>query len=90
MLDLLAAKPKFTLPPSRAAAATIDRYLLRARVPLQQQTRRPPLLLSIDGTDGQTLDHFITLTAYYADRVIVGDKTLLISLHHVGPKTFYS
>jgi len=89
MLDLLAAKPKFTLPASRAAAATIDRYLLRARVPLQQQTRRPPLL-SIDGTDGQTLDHFITLTAYYADRVIVGDKTPLISLHHVGPKTFYS
>jgi len=37
----------------------------------QQQTHQPPLLLSIDGTrtDGRTLDRFMTLTAYYADRV---------------------
>ena len=44
----------------------------------QQQTRRTPLLLSIDGTDrhtdrqtdGRTLiDRFMSLAAYYADRV---------------------
>ena len=47
----------------------------------QQQTRRTPLLLSIDGTDrhtdrrtdgrtdGRTLDRFMSPTAYYADRV---------------------
>ena len=38
---------------------------------LQQQTRRPLLLLSIDGTDrrtdGRTLDRFLTLSACYAD-----------------------
>jgi len=38
-----------------------------------QQTRRPPLLLSIDGTEGQsdgrTLDRYMTLTLYYAGRV---------------------
>jgi len=51
-----------------AAAAVID---------LSRQTRRPPLLLSIDGTDRRryrrtderTLDRFMTLAAYYADRV---------------------
>jgi len=41
---------------------------------LTQQTRRPPLLLSIDGTDrqtdGRTLDRYMTFTAYYTDRVI--------------------
>jgi len=53
-----------------------------ARVGLQRQTRWPPLMLSTDGTyrrtyrrtdeqtDGQTLDRFMTLTAYYADRLI--------------------
>jgi len=35
----------------------------------QQQTSLPPLLLSIDGTDGRTLDRFMTLSVYYADRV---------------------
>jgi len=51
-----------------------DRYRLRARAGAQQQTSQPPLLLSVDGTDGQmdgrtygqTLDRFMTLTAYYA------------------------
>ena len=55
--------PEFTRPACR--------YLLRARAGPQQQTRRPPLLLSIDGTDrqtdGRTLDRFMTLTAYCAD-----------------------
>jgi len=43
-----------------------------ARARAQQQTCQ--LLLSIDGTDRQTdvrtLDRFMTLSAYYADRVI--------------------
>ena len=47
------------------------------------RARRPPLLLSIDGTadgqtdgrtDGRTLDLFVTLAAYYADRVIAGPR----------------
>ena len=42
------------------------------RIRPQQQTQLPPLLLSIDGTDrltdGRTLDRFMTLTTYYADR----------------------
>jgi len=48
----------------------------RARAP--HETRRPPLSLSIDGTDrdGQTggwaLDCFMTPNTYYADRVITG------------------
>ena len=41
---------------------------------LTQQTRRPPPLLSIDGTDrqtdGRTLDRYMTFTAYYTNRVI--------------------
>jgi len=54
------------------------RSISAARARPQQQTRRPPLLLSIDGTDRRrdrqtdrrTLDHFIVLTAYNADRVL--------------------
>jgi len=65
---------------ARMQQPSID--ICAARVGLQQQTRRPPLLLSTDGTyrrtyrrtdertDGQTLDRFVTLTAYYADRLI--------------------
>jgi len=53
------------------------RSISAARARPQQQTRRPPLLLSIDGTDRRrdrqtdrrTLDRFMTLTAYNADRV---------------------
>ena len=33
------------------------RSIFAARARAQQQTRRPPLLLSIDGTDGQTDGH---------------------------------
>jgi len=51
MLELLRVGPKFTRPAYRAAAAAMDRYLFRARARPQQQIRRPPLLLSIDGTD---------------------------------------
>ena len=54
MLDLLTLGPKFTRPACRTAAAAINRYLLWARARPQQQTRRPPLLLSIDGTDRRT------------------------------------
>jgi len=36
------------------ALAAIDRYLLQIPGGAQQQTRRPPLLLSIDGTDRHT------------------------------------
>ena len=74
MLDLLTVGPKFTRPACCAAAATINRSMSAARARPQQQTRRPPLLLSIDGTDrrtdGQTLDRFMTLAAFCADRVI--------------------
>jgi len=54
--ELLTVGPKFTRLACRvAAAAAIDRYLpLRARARPQQQTRRPPPLLSIDGTDRRT------------------------------------
>jgi len=49
-------------------------WISAARARRQQQTRRPPLLLSIDGTDrqtdGRTLDRFMTLTAHNMDRVI--------------------
>ena len=39
-----------------------------ARAGPLQQTRRPPMLQLIDGTDrtdGRTRDRFMTLTAYY-------------------------
>jgi len=53
MMDLPAVGPKFSGPACRAAAA-IDRYLQSGRARPQQQTHRPPLLLSIDGTDIRT------------------------------------
>jgi len=37
----------------------------------QQQTRRTPLLLSIDGTDGQMLGRFIDLAAHAMRAVLV-------------------
>ena len=54
------------------AAAAVDRYLLQH----PRSAANPLLLLSIDGTDrqtdrqtdGRTLDRFMSLTAYYADR----------------------
>ena len=63
---LLTVGPKLTRPASRAAATTIDQYLLRARARPQQQTRRLLLLSTgqTDGrTDGETLNRFMTLTA---------------------------
>jgi len=50
MLDLLTVGQQFTRPACRAAAAAVDGYLLFTPRP-QQQTRQPPLLLSVDGTD---------------------------------------
>ena len=47
----------FTWPARRAAAAAINRYLLRVRARPQQQTRRRTQLLSIDGTDRRTDGH---------------------------------
>ena len=44
----------------------------------QQKTRRPPLLLSIDGTDGRTdgrtIERFMTLGAYYSGPVWVQER----------------
>ena len=59
--------PKFTRPACRTATAAVDRYLLCARARLRQETRRPPLLLSIDVTDGRTdiVDRFMTFTAKF-------------------------
>jgi len=71
MLGLLKVGPKFTRPACRAAAA-IDRYLLSA--PDLSSKPPTPLLLSIDGTYRRTLDHFMTLTAHYAYRVISCDR----------------
>jgi len=51
-----------------------SRCISAARARPQQQTRRPPLLLSIDGTDRRTLDRFMTLTAHNVDRVINAAK----------------
>jgi len=48
-LNLLPVGPKFTRPACRAAVA-----ISAARARPQQQTRWPPLLLSIDGTDRRT------------------------------------
>ena len=49
--------------------SSVYRNICAVRNGPQQQTRRPPLLLSIDGTDRQTDTR--SLTAYYADRVII-------------------
>ena len=49
--------------------SSVYRNMCAVRNGPQQQTRRPPLLLSIDGTDRQTDTR--SLTAYYADRVII-------------------
>ena len=57
MSDLLTVGSKFTRSACRAAAAAIDLYVPRSRARPQQQTRRAPLLLSIDGTDRQTDGH---------------------------------
>ena len=61
MFNFLTVEPKFTRPAYRTDAAAIDWYLLRARARPQQQTRRPLLLLSIDGTDRRTDGHSTVL-----------------------------
>jgi len=70
-----------------------DRYRLRARAGAQQQTRQPPLLLSIDGTDrrtdrqtdGQTLDLFMTLAAYYAAPRVISTHRAGVPLSYLMP-----
>jgi len=54
-----------------------SRSIFAARARPQQQTRRPPLLLSIDATDRR----FMTLIAYCADRVIKPRITVLLYLN---------
>jgi len=60
------------------------RSISTARDRSQQQTRRPPLLLSIDRTcrqtDGRTLDRFMTLIAHYADRININCCNSLVSI----------
>jgi len=59
-------------------------HVSAARARHQQQTRRLPLLLSIDGTDrhkqtdGQTFDRFVTPTAHNEDRGIMQTPVLAV------------
>jgi len=75
MLGFTPVGPKFTRPACRAAAAAaaIDRHLLRAGARPQQQTHRTDAAAAVDRwdrrTDGRTLDRFVTPTAPCADRV---------------------
>jgi len=66
--------PKLTRPTYRAAAA-IDRYLLPAPDLNSKLAGRHCCCRSTGQTDvqtdGRTLDRFITLTAYYAESVII-------------------
>ena len=56
------------------------RSLSAARAGAQQQTHRPPQLLSIDGTDGRTPDRFMTaLAAYCEQRVIIAGSRRRLS-----------
>ena len=79
MLDLLTVGSKFTQPACRAVAAAIDRYIPAPDLSSKpaDHCRRPlsvcpiDISLSMGQTDGRTLDRFTTLTAYYADRVII-------------------
>jgi len=82
MLDLSTVGPKFTRLSCRAAAITIDRYLL----PAPDLSSKPPIAAAaVDRwdrqTDGRTLDRFMTLTAYYADRVINSEYTVESPCH---------
>jgi len=73
-LDLLTVGPIFTRPACRAAIAAIDRYLLPAPDLSSKPAGRRCCCRSMgqtDGeTDGRTFDRFMTLAAYYADRII--------------------
>jgi len=57
MLPTFAAEHQYLWIGARSRPAAIDQYLLPQDT--QQQTRWPPLLLSIDGTDGWTPDCYI-------------------------------
>jgi len=57
MLPTFAAEHQHLRIGARSRPAAIDQYLLPQDT--QQQTRWPPLLLSIDGTDGWTPDCYI-------------------------------
>jgi len=56
----------------------------KAHAQPQQKTHLLPL--SIDGTDGQTFDHFMMLAAYYADRIItcLGSEGLIANHAQIG------
>ena len=93
MLDLFAAGLKFVRPACQVKVTKwLDsgrcRLISVAHVWTQQQTHCTSLLLSIDGIDRQSLDHFKMLTAYYVDRVISGegyhtlDALSAIQIHH--------
>jgi len=73
MLDLLKVGPEFTRPACRVTATHIDQYLLPARpTPAVNQL---VVAAAIDRQDrhmdGQTLDRLMTLTAYYADHLVI-------------------
>ena len=76
MLDLLTVGSKFTQPACRAVAAAIDRYLPAPDLSSKPADHCPSVPATFHcqrdrRTDGRTLDRFTTLTAYYADRVII-------------------
>jgi len=84
---------------SRGGSSYRETYAARARP--QQQTHRPPLLLSIDGTDrrttdGRTLDRFMTLTACCVDladpltgrEAVSEDCTLCYDFRQQRPQDF--
>jgi len=71
-------------PGCRAAVASIDRYLL----PAPDLSSKPPRgrrcccrsTGQTDGwTDGRTLDRFMTLAAYFADRVLMSSCCIVIA-----------
>ena len=66
-LDLLPVGPKFT------------RSACRARARPRPQTRRPPLLLKIDGTDRRTDRRTDTRSFYDACRILCGPRTVLVA-----------
>ena len=67
---------------------SIDISFLRG---VQQQTRRPPLLLSIDGTDGQTdvrtLDRYTDPVPHSMRAASIGKKIADLASEAFGKKT---
>jgi len=84
MLYLLTVKPKF-MRPRHVAAAAIDRYLLWAWPNLSSKPANRLCCCRLKRhTDGQTLDCFMMLTAYYArvvDRIILYGNLLSELVH---------